>query len=193
MSKTYPRDVTLLNGKAVRLRLIADNDRDAIVRFARSLPEDDLLFLRIDITQPDVVDEWLANVRRGDTSTVLACEDENIVGYASAHRTPARWTRRVGEVRLMIAPAYRRLGLGRILAGEIFDVARAAGVRKITVQMTPDQTRARSVFEHLGFTVEALLADWVEDRHGRTRDLLVMAHDLDGLTDTVHKPASAPA
>jgi L-amino acid N-acyltransferase YncA len=191
MSREYPRDVTLPNGKAVRLRLIGGDDRDAIVRFARSLPEDDLLFLRLDITEPHVVDEWLANVRRGDTSTVLACDGENIVGYASAHRTPARWTRRVAEVRLMIAPAYRRAGLGRTLATEIFDIARDAGVRKVTVQMTPDQAGARAVFERLGFTVEALLADWVEDRRGRTRDLLVMAHDIDGLTNTVHKPASA--
>ena len=54
--------------------------------------------------------------------------------------------------------------------------------------MTPDQAGARSVFEHLGFTVEALLHDWVEDRQGRTRDLLVMTYDLDGLTDRVDDP-----
>lgn len=32
--------------------------------------------------------------------------------------------------------------------------------------------------ERLGFHVEALLPDWVEDREGHTRDLLLMAYAL---------------
>ena len=82
-------------------------------------------------------------------------------------------------------PPTRRTGLGRRLAREIFDLARAHGLRKITAQMTPDQAGARAVFEKLGFQVEALLGDWVEDRHGRPRDLLVMTHDVAGFSDHV--------
>ena len=51
--------------------------------------------------------------------------------------------------------------------------------------MTPDQVAARAAFERLGFRVEAILADWVEDRSGRVRDVLVMTHDLEGFTDQV--------
>ena len=36
--------------------------------------------------------------------------------------------------------------------------------------------------------VNAAFADWVEDRSGRTRELLAMPHDLDGLTNTVAEP-----
>ena len=43
----------------------------------------------------------------------------------------------------------------------------------------------RATFERLGFKPGALLTDWVMAHEGRTRDLLVMAYDLDGLTDTV--------
>ncbi len=58
-------------------------------------------------------------------------------------------------------------------------------LRKLSAQMTLDQAGARATFERLGFRPEALLTDWVMDAKGRTRDLLVMAYDLDGLTDTV--------
>ena len=51
--------------------------------------------------------------------------------------------------------------------------------------MTPDQGGARAAFEKLGFSVEALLQDWVVDRKGQPRDLLVMSHDLEGLSDHV--------
>jgi hypothetical protein len=38
------------------------------------------------------------------------------------------------------------------------------------------------MFERLGFTAEALLADWVIYRSGKTRDLVVMSHDVTALT-----------
>src|SRR5438477_582306 len=44
--------------------------------------------------------------------------------------------------------------------------------------MKPPDKSARALFERLGFHVEALLPDWVEDREGHTRDLLLMAYGL---------------
>jgi ribosomal protein S18 acetylase RimI-like enzyme len=44
--------------------------------------------------------------------------------------------------------------------------------------MVADHKNARALFERLGFHVEALLPDWVEDRNGNCRDLLLMAYDL---------------
>jgi RimJ/RimL family protein N-acetyltransferase len=56
----------------------------------------------------------------------------------------------------------------------------------MTAMMTPDQAGARAVFEKLGFHVEAVLADYVEDRQGRPRDMLIMTHDVHGFSDHVH-------
>jgi ribosomal protein S18 acetylase RimI-like enzyme len=97
------------------------------------------------------------------------------------HLEQARWTRRVGEIRVQVAPAFRGLGLGRYLSTEIFHLGQARGLKKMAAMMTPDQTGARAAFEKLGFQVEALLQDWVEDRSGRPRDLLVMSYDLERL------------
>jgi hypothetical protein len=51
--------------------------------------------------------------------------------------------------------------------------------------MTTEQTSARAAFEHLGFQVEAVLSDWVEDRRGRSRDLLIMTYDVAGFSDRI--------
>ena len=40
-----------LAGRPALLRRMTADDRDAILRFARALPEEDLLFLRTDITE----------------------------------------------------------------------------------------------------------------------------------------------
>jgi L-amino acid N-acyltransferase YncA len=185
LADRYPREVALRDGSRVTLRLMNAGDFDAILRFAGSLSPDDLLFLRTEITTPEGVKEWLASVASGDTTSVIALKDDELIGYVLVSRNPARWTRRVGEIRINIAPNRRNSGLGRALTGEIFDVARDLGLRKLSAQMTPDQRGARSVFQHMGFQVEAILSDWVEDRLGRTRDLLVMTYDLDGFTNQV--------
>ena len=184
----YPKSLELRDGTAVTLQLMGPKDRDAILQFAGGLPADDLLFLRVDITSKAGVDDWLDNVKHGNSTSVLAYAGDTLVGYASVARTPARWTRRVGELRVNVAANHRRTGLGRTLTAEIFDVARALGLKKLSAQMTPDQQGARSVFLHLGFQVEALLTDWVEDRHGRARDLVVMSYDLEGFHDTMAEP-----
>jgi L-amino acid N-acyltransferase YncA len=181
----YPRRLKLADGRQVTLRLMTSDDGPNVLSFARSLPQDDLLFLRMDITESAMVDEWISNIKDGATVTVLAEIDDDLAGYASLHTEQARWTRRVGEIRLQVGPAYRGVGLGRRLAAEIFQLGQLQGIKKMAAMMTPDQTGARAAFERLGFQVEALLQDWVVDRDGRPRDLLIMSHDLEGLSDHV--------
>jgi len=184
-SRSFPREIKLPSGAAITLRLMEHGDKDKILAFARSLPQDDLLFLRTDITEPASVDEWVRNVDSGDTATVIAEADGLVAGYASVHSDQARWTRRVGEIRVQVGASFRGLGLGRHLAAEIFHIGQMRGLKKMAAMMTPDQAGARAAFEKLGFQVEALLQDWVVDRDGRPRDLLIMSHDLEGLSDQI--------
>jgi RimJ/RimL family protein N-acetyltransferase len=161
-------------------------DADRIVTFARSLSTDDLLFLRLDITNPDVVAQWVQNLTVGHTVTVIAESGSDMAGYASLHHNEVTWQRHLGEIRIQVGQHYRSQGLGRILAGEIFSIAQDLGLHKIVAEMTPDQKGAIATFERLGFHVEALLQDFVIDRAGRTRDLMVMAYDVTGLTEHVN-------
>jgi L-amino acid N-acyltransferase YncA len=184
-SHGFPKQIALPNGVEIALRLMEHGDKNRILAFARSLPQDDLLFLRTDITEAASVEEWIRAVERGDTATVIAEAGGEIVGYASVHSEQARWTRRVGEIRVQVGANYRGVGLGRQLAAQIFRLGQLRGLKKMAAMMTPDQAGARAAFEKLGFQVEALLQDWVVDRNGRPRDLLIMSHDLDGLSDQV--------
>jgi RimJ/RimL family protein N-acetyltransferase len=190
MSETdnYPRQIELPDGTPVEMRLMSAADRDAVLDFARSLPEADLLFLRVDLTEPAVIDEWIANLESGDSTSLVAYDAEGLVGYATVHRSPARWTRRVGEIRVNVSPSYRARGLGRRLTAQIFDLARSLGLKKLMANMTVDQPGARAAFRRLGFVPEALLADYVEDRNGVSRDLVIMSYDIDGHSDQMAEP-----
>ena len=160
------------------LRLMTPADAGPIAAFARSLPEDDLLFLRMDITDPEAVAHWMRNLEAGLTTTVIAEAGGGIAGYAALVQNRVGWQRHLGEIRTQVALRFRSQGLGRALAGEIFSLARGRGLRKIVAQMTPDQKGAMATFERLGFRPEALLQEHVKDQHGRKHDLLILAHDV---------------
>ncbi len=70
--REYPRAIRLKDGTQMTLRLMTPADAGAIASFARSLPEDDLLFLRMDITDPEAVAHWMRNLEAGLTTTVIA-------------------------------------------------------------------------------------------------------------------------
>jgi RimJ/RimL family protein N-acetyltransferase len=185
LSQSFPTTARLSNNRNVTLRLMTAADGDRILAFARSLPEEDLLFLRIDITQPDVVSDWTKRLEAGSTVTLIAEVNGEMAGYGNLLHGDTAWQRHLGEIRLLTGRSYRGLGLGRILAEAIFRIARELDLSKLTAQMTLDQKGAIAIFEKLGFRPEALLQDFVIDRAGRTGDLVVMTHDVTGLTDTV--------
>jgi RimJ/RimL family protein N-acetyltransferase len=188
MTSPYPKTARLPDDTEVEIRMLAPGDRDAILAFARSLPPEDLLFLRMDLTQESVVDEWMENVAEGHSTTLVAFDGSGLVGYAAIHRNRAPWTRRVGEIRVNVAQNYRGRGLGRVLTGQVFDLAHELGLQKLMAQMTSDQQGAQSAFRRLGFVPEALLADYVEDMNGTTRDLVLMTYSVDGHNDLVAEP-----
>ncbi|MCR9259428.1 MAG: GNAT family N-acetyltransferase [Pseudomonadaceae bacterium] len=179
----YPKNVALPDGATVELRQMTASDRDAILAFARALPQEDLMFLRLDLTEDSVVDAWVQNLATGHTFSIVAYDSDGLIGYASVHRNPTSWTRHMGEIRVNVNPEYRSRGLGRVLISNIFDLASALGLRKITAHMTSDQRGAQAAFRHLGFVPEALLADYVQDRKGTTRDMVIMSFDVTGHTD----------
>lgn len=178
---SYPW-TTQLRDKRVTLRLMQPEEATTLLAFARSLPEEDLLFLSIDITKPEAVESWAHNIRAGRIVTVMAEFEGKMIGHGTLSHNDLLWTRHMGELQLLISRDYRGIGLGQLLAKEVYSLARQRGLQKIVARMASDQKSAIRVFERMGFRAEALLADYVIDRKGHTHDLIVMSTDLTGLT-----------
>ena len=174
----FPRTVEC-GGEAVELRLMGPGDRDAVLAFARTVPEHDLLFLRRDITQPKVVEAWLRDIEGGAIVSPLAWMGGDVVGCAALVRDPLSWSAHVLELRVVVGAAARGRGLGAVLAQEAFVLGLKSGCEKMFAQMTVDQPAAVALFEGLGFAPEAMLRDHVKDRSGQTFDVVVLSHRVE--------------
>ncbi len=181
-NRAYPRSVTLKD-KQITLRLMQASDRDAVLAFAQALPAKDLLFLPLDISHPKVVDGWVRSLDSSRTMTVVAETNGKLIGLGTLVRSETTWARHLGNIRLLVSPDARGIGLGSVLANEVFALAEEAGLQKVVAQMAAEQRGAQAVFEKLGFKAEALMADYVMDAQGRTHDLIVMSHDVTGLNE----------
>ena len=177
VNRSYPRAIAC-DGGDVELRLLTPDDGAAVLEFAQKLSTHDLLFLRRDISQPKVVAAWMEATRNDAIVSVLATRQGAVLGCATIVRDDLSWSRHVGELRVLVAPAVRGIGLGQTLTQESFAVALEMGLEKLTAQMTVDQRGAIGVFEGLGFRAEALLHDHVKDRDGNTHDIVILSHDV---------------
>ena len=180
--RAYPW-TTKLDGQAVTFRLMERTDIDNALKFARSLPQEDLMFLTADITDPKEVENYFEAAKDGNSLTVVAESEGLLVGYGNLACSLPAWTRHLGEIRLLVSPTMRGKGLGRVLASEVLQLAHDKGLQKLVARMAVEQKGAAMVFERLNFRTEALLTDFVMDRNGRTHDLVVMTYDVTGLTE----------
>ncbi len=161
-----------------RFRSVIDHDTAvADLRMARAsvtLPTHDLLFLPRDIREAKVLSAWSRQLAAGHIHSLVALRDGAIVGCSAIARDPLSFSRHVGDLRVILAPGVREVGLGRVLIQESFLVALALGVEKLTAHMTGDQQAALGLFEELGFRPEAWLRDHVRDEDGKDHDIVIL-------------------
>ena len=176
----YPRTVPCEDVE-IELRPFAEGDEAAVLAFARTLPEPDLLFLPRDITHPKVVAAWQHEIAEGHMHGVLAWAGDEVVVSSAVVRDPLSWSPHVGEIRVVVTPEMRGKGLGRLMVQESFVTALELGLKKLMARMTTDQRGAIAVFEELGFRGEALLQNQVRGRDGTEYDIAILSHDVRGV------------
>jgi L-amino acid N-acyltransferase YncA len=174
----YPKQIELA-GERIDLSLMTPDDQDGLLAFSEELSDLDLLFLSRDVKQPKVLSAWMQQVEEGEIISVVARRESRIVGTTAVVIDRLSWSSHVGELRVLVSPAARDIGLGRQLIQESFLIGLDLGLEKLTARMTIDQDAAFKVFEELGFRQEALFQDHVKDREGKKHDLIIMSHDVD--------------
>ncbi len=174
----YPREIKLKDGEVITLRPMVRMDEEALLDFFAGLTDADRLYLRNDVSNPGVIKDWIKNIDYKRVLPILACDGDRVVGNATLHRKTFGWMRHLGEVRIVVSPDFRKRGLARLLAEEVFENAIDEELEKLTAEVVVDQKSVIQVFSKLGFQKEVTLKGFVLDADGTRHDLVIMTKEL---------------
>jgi L-amino acid N-acyltransferase YncA len=152
------------------------DDAPHLLSFYRSLPAEDLLYLRADVIQPEAMDRWVEGLDSGQMFHLLAGYRGRIIADGELDYPYYGWSQHVGELRLVVDREFRGSGLSQLLVQELLEISLEEQLLKVMVQMTVDQRAAIGLFSRLGFQHEATLKHHVQDQHGQLRDLVIMTY-----------------
>ena len=172
----YTQTVILQNSMEVELWPMTPDDAPALLEFYRSLPPEDLLYLREDVTTPASMQRWIEGIESEQSWHLLAGYEGRIIADGELERQFYGWSQHIGELRIVVDRLFRNSGLSRLITNEILAQAVDEGLYKVMVQMTVDQRSATGMFEKVGFRHEAILKDHAKDQHGELCDLVIMSY-----------------
>ena len=171
----YPTVYLTTDGAQMTIRPMVPGDEDALLDFFHSISPEDRFYLKEDVTDPKILEQWAQTLNYSRALPLLAILDGKIVGDGTLHHRRAGARKHVGEVRVVVAPAYRNRGVGRGLLHHLIDIAGDMGLKQLIFEVVADtEQAARHTAQLLGFVPLAVLPAHVRDSGGNPHDLLIM-------------------
>jgi GNAT superfamily N-acetyltransferase len=165
----------LRDGDKVSVRPLEPGDKVRLLEFFERIPEEERYYLKENVASAKLIHGWTTNMDFSKVIPIVAVSRDAIVADATLHlnRTPAR--HHMGEVRVVVDPAYREVGLGSRLIREILDIAAALGLAKVGFELVAYREKeAVCAAERVGFKEVATLGDRVKDFWGNYQDLIML-------------------
>jgi len=172
-----PCEVHLTDGRVVLIRETTLSDEAGLLRFFRGLPKADRLFLRNDVTRPEVAHRLVRDTERMILSLVGESGGE-LVASATLERSRYGWTAHVAEIRLVVARPFQRMGLAKVMTRFLVQAAPAAGIEKVFMSIPSGKGPLLEAMKRMGFEEEAVLRRHVKDISGHLRDLHLISNDV---------------
>ncbi|HSA94444.1 MAG TPA: GNAT family N-acetyltransferase [Acidobacteriota bacterium] len=166
------------DGTEVVIRRATAADLDRLMEFYGALPAEDRRYLKFDVTDRKSVAKRLRRLESGDDIRIVAVHGGVIVASGALELSGEAWSKHQGEIRVIIARAFQKRGLGTIMVRELYFIAVQNQITTIVARMMRPQVGAQKIFRRLGFHEESMLPDFVKDVRGDPQDLIVMTCDV---------------
>lgn len=168
----------LKDSTKVAIRNLTIDDLDKLMKFYCSLPQEDRKYLRVDVTNRNIVKQRIKSAELGNVVRIIAVHGDDIVADGALEIAAEEWRKHQGELRIIVAKKFQHKGLGMIMMRELYFLAVQKKVEKIIVKMMRPQIAARTICRKLGFREELLIPDYVRDLTGKTQDLVIMTCEI---------------
>jgi L-amino acid N-acyltransferase YncA len=173
--KAYPKTIMLNDGTPVAVRPLEPGDKVRLLQFFQRVPEEERHYLKENVAAPEVVHGWTTQIDFDRVLPIVALVGDEIVADATLHRSRAMARRHVGELRVVVDPSYREVGLGRRLLRELLDIAAELGLHQATFELVADREESaiRAAIS-VGFRQVGVLKERIRDFWGNYQDLVLL-------------------
>ncbi|HMK35388.1 MAG TPA: GNAT family protein [Desulfomonilaceae bacterium] len=181
MLENYPKEITSTDGTALVLRPLVKEDEQSLIEFFSRIPEEERWFLRDNMEDPEVVQQWVQNLDYEKILPLVAVKqaDNTIIANVRLHRRPAECLRHVAHLRIRVDPQYRHQRLGTWMLLDTIKLAMSVGIEKLIAEFVEGvEQPAMNAARKLDFVEQAVLKEYVKDRQGRYRSLIIMVKSL---------------
>jgi GNAT superfamily N-acetyltransferase len=174
----FPLALKLRDGTPVTVRPLGKRDEVKLHKFLLAVPEEERLFIKQPVFKREVVRDWCRHADFDRNLPLLMLHGQKIIGEATLHQRLGGWKRHVGLVTLLTHPEYRGRDASKILVGEIIEIARHSGLRRLEAEVNGERKIALHALSHLGFHTLMNLEDYVLDMKAVTHDYVLLGLDL---------------
>jgi len=179
MLEEYPKKVTLPDGGVLTLRTMTRDDQYALYSFFINLPEEDRRFLRNDVTDRKLIENWTRNLNYDRVLPILAESDGKIIANATLHYQTFGWGRHVAEIRITIDREFQGRKLGSLLLSELTKLAAKSKVKKLLARIITTRDVVIRAFKKAGFIEIAVLKDYVKDiQQQKNADIALLVKEI---------------
>jgi GNAT superfamily N-acetyltransferase len=170
----YPKKIKLKSRKQLAIRPMETKDEAKVLHFLQGIPLEHRLFLRDDVADEKTVKNWVKSLNYEKIIPLLGEADRKVVANGTLHFSTLRWMKHVGEIRILVDPKYRGLGIGRAIIHELFGLGISAGMERIMATQMDSEEFLVSVLVSLGFFEVARIPKHVKDMKGIKHDLVFL-------------------
>lgn len=171
----YPSAVILRDGTRVSIRPLRKEDKARLLAFFQAIPEDERHYLKDNVASPETIHRWTAGIDAERVFPLVALDGDAIVADGTLHRSRSQARRHIGEIRLVVHPAYRDRGLGSRMIRELVDAAMDLRLHKVIFELVDRrQQDAIVAAKMMGFSEAAVLTEAIKDYWGDLQDLIIL-------------------
>lgn len=180
----------LKDGSQVLLRPMVKTDRRALGDFFGRLTPSVLQYVRNDVKDPKVLDQWFDQLNYDKVFPLLAFKGDKVVANASLHRVAYGWRKHLGTIRIVVDQDFHGKGLGTLMINELVDLAQEFGLEKLMVEFPLRAHGALAMFKKAGFSPRGVIEGLMKDRHGEDLDIVIMVMDVAAYADQARQPSN---
>jgi RimJ/RimL family protein N-acetyltransferase len=168
----------LKDGTKVSVKVLTLGDLDRLMDFYQELSEKDRRYLRVDVTNREIVAQRIKQIKTGKFKRLIAIKENNVIADGTLELADEDWRKDQGELRIIVSRPFQHNGLGTIMLRELYFIAANENVKKVVVKFMRSQHAAKNICLKLGFQEQVIIPDYVRDIKGKTQDMVIMTSDM---------------